>query len=126
MYFHAAIGICETWGSSRHSTDSQPLPALIPTYTHIEEFDMRKTMLSLALLTAFASSALAAHLPAAATALTTQAGHSIARHGADDGPGDDRGNDGPGHTSPMAKHGADDGPGDDRGNDGPGHMSGLA
>jgi hypothetical protein len=53
---------------------------------------------------------------------------AVAKHGADDPPGDDRGNHGAGHaskasTQTFAKHGADDPPGDDRGNHGAGHAS---
>ena len=48
--------------------------------------------------------------------------HSFARGGADDAPGDNRGNDGALH----ARGGADDAPGDNRGNDGALHARGGA
>ena len=73
---------------------------------------MTKTLLSLALLAAFNVSA-AVHK----TDLIQTPSLSVAKHGADDPKGDDRGNHGKGH----AKHGADDPKGDDRGNHGKGH-----
>ena len=74
---------------------------------------MRKILLSLALLTAFAASAAVHKTPYQ----FVMPGTSIAKHGADDPAGDDRGNHGKGH----AKNGADDPKGDDRGNHGTGH-----
>ncbi|MFO1296987.1 MAG: hypothetical protein U1F25_11275 [Rubrivivax sp.] len=50
----------------------------------------------------------------------------LAKNGADDGAGDDRGVHGPGHKARLPKNGADDGPGDDRGVHGPGHKARLA
>ncbi len=73
---------------------------------------MFKTLLSLALFAAFSATAAVPkdaqlHAPSA----------TLAKHGADDPKGDDRGKHGKGH----AKHGADDPKGDDRGKHGKGH-----
>ncbi|MCI4428627.1 MAG: hypothetical protein JHC40_05620, partial [Burkholderiales bacterium] len=76
---------------------------------------MYKTLLSAAVVAAFAASTASAAIPKTfyfgAPAVT------IAKHGADDPAGDDRGKHGAGH----AKNGADDPPGDNRGKDGAGH-----
>ena len=73
---------------------------------------MFKTLLSLALLAAFsATAAVPKNSPPQTPSL------SIAKHGADDPAGDDRGRHGKGH----AKNGADDPAGDDRGRHGKGH-----
>ena len=82
---------------------------------------MNKTLLSLALIAAFAASAVVQ-----ATQAPAVAGISTARHGADDPAGDDRGGHGPGHKAVLARHGADDPAGDDRGGHGPGHKAVLA
>ena len=74
---------------------------------------MRHTLLTLALLAAFSASASVAH-HAPLTALPSA---TIAKHGADDPTGDDRGDHGSGH----ARRGADDPVGDDRGDHGSGH-----
>ena len=83
---------------------------------------MQTRLLSLAVIAAFAFTA------AAVTCGITLDGQPsvLAKHGKDDPAGDDRGNDGPGHTMEVAKHGKDDPVGDDRGNDGPGHTRELA
>lgn len=73
---------------------------------------MSKTLLSLALFAAFSATAA---VPQGTLFQTTAA--TVAKHGADDPKGDDRGRHGKGH----AKRGADDPKGDDRGNHGKGH-----
>lgn len=73
---------------------------------------MYKTLLSLALFAAFNATA---SVPQGAVPLSLSA--TLAKHGADDPKGDDRGKHGVGH----AKHGADDPKGDDRGKHGAGH-----
>jgi hypothetical protein len=73
---------------------------------------MSKTLLSLALFAAFSAQAAVPQTP-----LFESPALSVAKHGADDPKGDDRGNHGKGH----AKNGADDPKGDDRGNHGKGH-----
>lgn len=73
---------------------------------------MYKTLLSLALFAAFSATAAVPKSPLFQTPSMT-----VAKHGADDPKGDDRGQHGKGH----AKNGADDPKGDDRGNHGKGH-----
>ena len=73
---------------------------------------MSKTLLSLALLAAFSATAA---VPSSHLVQTPSV--TVAKHGADDPKGDDRGNHGKGH----AKNGAGDPKGDDRGNHGKGH-----
>ncbi|MFO1219237.1 MAG: hypothetical protein U1E89_12750 [Burkholderiaceae bacterium] len=94
---------------------------------------MRKTLLSLALISAFGASALAAPNPNATACKLIDAMATIARHGADDGNGgvdpqphkntvakkEDPSGDGPGHKSELAKK-------EDPSGDGPGHKSELA
>ncbi len=73
---------------------------------------MYKTLLSLALFAAFSATAAVPH-----GTLLQSPSATVAKHGADDPKGDDRGKHGKGH----AKHGADDPKGDDRGRHGKGH-----
>jgi len=80
---------------------------------------MRKTILSLALISAFAASAIAATAPSTATLATIPGAILQAKNGADDPVG---GEHGPGHKNRLAKNGADD----PVGGDGPGHKNRLA
>lgn len=76
---------------------------------------MFKTILSAAVVAAFAASTASAAIPK--TSYFGTPAVTIAKHGADDPAGDDRGKHGAGH----AKNGADDPVGDDRGKHGAGH-----
>jgi hypothetical protein len=110
---------------------------LFNTFTH-PEFTMIKTLLSLAALSAFGASAFAASTSASdslvaavsSAQIVKSSAHglpckpdftTVAKHGKDDGPGHDRGDDKGGRGKPevttVAKHGKDDGPGHDRGDD---------
>lgn len=73
---------------------------------------MYKTLLSLALFAAFSATAA---VPQSTQFQSPSA--TVAKHGADDPKGDDRGQHGKGH----ARNGADDPKGDDRGQHGKGH-----
>jgi len=95
---------------------------------------MRKSIVSTAVSLLVAGVAFAAFDASATTSATTLAAPSgaafaitrdatpivVARNGADDPKGDDRGGHGPGHRI-LARNGADDPKGDDRGGHGPGH-----
>jgi hypothetical protein len=91
---------------------------------------MKRTLITLASATVLSISSLGSLAFADELQPTDASNIELARHGADDKVGDDRGNDGANHAfvldsddSSVARRGRgkDDKAGDDRGNDGPNH-----
>ena len=85
---------------------------------------MNKTILSLAMVAAYATFAIGSFGATTVASSATQPTMTLAKHGADDAAGDIKG-EGAGHPVLLAKHGADDAAGDVKG-EGAGHPVTLA